>query len=1791
MSSSSSSRWGPSKAANHSTNVKKENGHNETRETTASTSAAAYTNSYPHSVGDVSEKTDDFVFIDEVEWGPRKDEEGYDTDQETATKPRRKVTAGDDACGCFPPKEGMACLDESCILYACREECRSNCLAGSVCGNKRLQRKEFRDVEVFEAGPKGKGLRLSNTTKPAEKGDILCEYTGKAIREAALGRLFRRYQLDRRLYILALGDGVYVDARQKGGSARYINHSCRPNCKVERWTVRGVIRAAVVAQDRIEPGTELTFDYQWLRQRGRAPTVCHCGTPECRGTLEMPKSLEEQDLQRELEGHWEQITTGKADQTLVNRTVQIFFKDHNEYFLGEVTGYDADKSLHCILYRQDMNEVWEDLSKENWMLLNEEVDKEHFIIAKKVHGRRSTTPTTTRLLTMTSSDGLQQTPVLSKNYLYVQSPIKENFWSMHLIERCQRNCSVQIEAEQMARPPVPPDTVEEVEKYAALDQSLDGTVWKITITGANVPKAYNILQKNIAFLEKKFALEEFARSSTAAHQATQMSTAARLLEANVGPSITDAHEVIFPRTIADAVKKRVQTVRDKCRSVNIFFVASDSKSKQFSKLILEGSLLSDIETAKEHLWQFLLGLCAETEAPMTPNKIYRTLGFLGGALSGEQFQLLLATNNNSSGKCTILKNRRLSLDASEDLNCSPFIQSFESTYRCTVWVQAQDDQGRIDSMNRIVNEATPDAPRKVFFGCKPSEVSRLGAVIQLRASELARGVKYIHLRSDRVYMKLMMKNGGRFFDFVKQVTGALVTIDPMTGDHLRIDGRLSQVKNQMFDESVTVLSETERASLADEVIRLQVECYRDICIREQPWIFGRDWTLNTFSLEDNSESSSPIATIGSLDRRSACQCGIEIAETVANLGLGGNVAGHAAIILYRVISVHPKFSTQIKLREAILACIFLANKAQKMVKWKRLDAVLAAGYATFYPGANFDKTSEEAAVLEERVLATEKEILGAVQYDVFWRDTEWISVAATGSGNLTEAFVQSAFDFAFSGPVLGAGGELWLKYGIEYIFATTAALLKADLSDLLPALSLIPLKVSQAAHLLVESAKYCRTSNCKTPLSPIAEDGNDQFDIYLPTIEQKCVEMMSRGNIVDDARASAVASVIENRYRIIAQQSRLSYAIRGIPREVVKVSVLPVIESVTAESTCRIHVSVSADSDAEDLVLDGSWKAISIADYLLRTKLNDLMALPPAVDISAEARDRPNEQAKACPGLLHSCDILTADGWSGTLKAESVHDGPTSHRLGGKCCIPGKVSEASLRNAGLRWWIPPKHVPDPSGSIPDLFVMRLDPADQVDYLVDLARSIAVDPEAFPMLMSRTSKQPSKCSERCMPISLQRWPPKKVSRKETAKAKQSKAEPMQMGFSAAALQEIQILKQLHGVIPSPQGHPNFLVPVGIALPGNDGDVSTSESASPDENGAGDAISPHDAIFSLFRSNEENAETAARKKSVENCASIVFQPTPFVLQRFMSRKLLSTESMLISDSILVAWFHDILSALVHCHANYVILRTVQLDQIVVDQSGVMKLGTMYRCTVMSAEDRHNSQNSVKTSHVKKKKDDDTNVAGNPYAAPEILLGCPEHSRESDVWAVGCLLAYLLLKKPLFSGKDRASLLTSQYKIVGAPSEGNYEEGLTFPYYSKPPKRYKRGVEKALEHLLKGEASHHQKAIDLISRMLHLDPRKRCTAAEALEHDLISDYFENCRSEFFRRKYVSDWMELKRGMKEATEGDRRLKAAENSRKRAAILIAASRSAAGADDDDLYNMDDFLTSSKPKNAKHKIN
>lgn len=1729
--------------------------------------------------------------ITDVEWADAKDRQATG---ELATKPKAVYT---DPCGCTASDDGMpCCIDESCVLYACLEECPADCSSGNACRNRRIAKKEWKNVEIVDAGPKGRGLV---TLEDIRQGEFIIEYVGRAIRKAYLEKLFGRYKNERMLYIMALDTDIYIDARTKGGKARFINHSCEPNCVVHRWKVNGILRAAIFATKHIKEGEELSFDYKWERKRGRAPTKCHCCTPSCRGTLEMPKSMEEEEEERKLMSHWKKPINKEAGREIVNRSIRIMSDEHHEWFSADVIKYDESSGNHLVMYRANFEEAWEDLKKENWMILDE--DAEQFVIAKKSARPRSLHQPTS-LLHASGLDGTQgRVQGEVKNYLFVQTPIKDGFLKQGLFDRCQRTVGVVIEFERVMdiETDSQGQTEEDLDRRQALSESKDGFAWKISVSGKGheaIIHALFILNKNVVYLHSKYNIE----------MPTSMAS-------NIPKKVTSelSEEVIIPRVIVDQIKRRMPLIRELCRNVSVTFAPSESKSKQFAKLLLEANIESDLFDAKKQLWPQCIAACVEMQAEFNSFGAHKDLGFFGGELSSEQFKLLVGLQRDFT----------LNQECNEDLRKSSFFNSFQNTHRCTVWVQAEDDMGRIDRRTLSVSEAVPNAPRKIYFGCDPKDVPKVWGLVETRAAELARGVRYLHLGADKVYQQFMMRKGGQFFDYIQRTSGASVQIDSMTGDHLRIDGRVSGSGIiQIGDwDSETTLGESDKAALAEELIKLQIELYRDHCTRYESWIFGRDWTLSNsvdknVKTEMQASASAHATTLSTrapgtpsgrnqFESRSVAVACMEIEDINSNLELEGMVAAHAVVILYRFLHVlgeNETLGTSSKLRELLLASLFLANKSQKVTKWKRMESLLEAAYRSFYPGTRFDKDNEEVAILESRVIQAESEILETLDFDIFWSGMDWVLRAAIEGGRIAEPLAKNAFDTALSGPVLAAGSEVWLSFGPAYVFAAVAGFLSLDLDPIFAALSLIPYKVCLVAERILESINSSSISKRAANIS-IFNAGNSGLINSFDQMKQNCMNAMTnrvRSGLAPHANLSEVGA----RYMLIGQRDSRRLIFRGVSSDVVRNEIVPVIDGVIAESKCKILVGENDKGGSEDIVLEGSWRALAIAEFLIKGACAKKGSFPSPVDAFTAKEDAVyKQQSKRQPGLLTMSAIHTAEGWDGTIQSKLRSDS-VGRKVGGKACVAGKIPEERLRKVGLRWWIPPRYGPSPTASICDMFCIRTPTGgedkrlEDLKALVDLSMALLGEASAsseFPVLFSVSSKRiENSQADRCIAVSMQRWPSEKVSSKEQGK---SSSKQSQLGYSPAALQELQLLTQLHSLIPSPQGHPNFILPVAIALPQN-----IPNNATHDQPEASTFGQPQKDIFSLFQTSEQNERRKEKEKKWKEMATgphLVFHPTPFVLQRVIScsKKNRDDPDSAISSPLLAAWFHDLLSALVHCHTNHVVLRAFQADQVFLDDSGVAKLSGLYRATILPFNERATSINPLRNARSAKKEkgretqDDGSDMTSNPFVAPEILLGSMKHTKETDIWSIGCLMANLLLGKPLFVGKERTSVLMAMFKIVGTPGKENYSDASRFPYYRDPPKKYKRGVQKAFQHMMKDEDYKvHEKAIDLIAAMIYLDPQKRITAVDALKHEYMIQYVEDCSTEAFRGQFVQDWMSLKKRLVYSNKNDEiEARQNEQSAKRKAMILATQSSPAEDEVDDLYDMDEILGGRTEKKSR----
>lgn len=116
-------------------------------------------------------------------------------------------------------------------------------------------------------------------------GTFVIEYVGEVVTRAEYRRRMAQLQSAGAdtFYFLALTAGLVIDAGRRGNQARFMNHSCEPNCRTEKWQVGGKTRVGLFALTDLAAGDELTFNYQ-LEAAGEA-RKCVCGAGACRGTI------------------------------------------------------------------------------------------------------------------------------------------------------------------------------------------------------------------------------------------------------------------------------------------------------------------------------------------------------------------------------------------------------------------------------------------------------------------------------------------------------------------------------------------------------------------------------------------------------------------------------------------------------------------------------------------------------------------------------------------------------------------------------------------------------------------------------------------------------------------------------------------------------------------------------------------------------------------------------------------------------------------------------------------------------------------------------------------------------------------------------------------------------------------------------------------------------------------------------------------------------------------------------------------------------------------------------------------------------------------------------------------------------------------------------------------------------------------------------------------------------------------------------------------------------------------
>lgn len=215
------------------------------------------------------------------------------------------------------------------------------------------------------------------------------------------------------------------------------------------------------------------------------------------------------------------------------------------------------------------------------------------------------------------------------------------------------------------------------------------------------------------------------------------------------------------------------------------------------------------------------------------------------------------------------------------------------------------------------------------------------------------------------------------------------------------------------------------------------------------------------------------------------------------------------------------------------------------------------------------------------------------------------------------------------------------------------------------------------------------------------------------------------------------------------------------------------------------------------------------------------------------------------------------------------------------------------------------------------------------------------------------------------------------------------------------------------------------------------------------------------------------------SDETCVMIIFEKMDCDLRKYIN----FSKSMPIS--LIQSYAYQILSGIVYLHSNGIIHRNISPANILINQNGSAKI-----CDFESS--RFYSVPILPMT---------PSVTSLWYRSPEMLMGTDLYTPSVDVWSCGCLIAEMVNRHPLFAGDSDIDQLMKIFDILGSPTLETWPDFQKMPrYHHKLPERKGKPFASCLQ-------TDNSQLIDLLQKMLTLDPSKRINAIECLKHPFFS------------------------------------------------------------------------------------
>jgi len=204
----------------------------------------------------------------------------------------------------------------------------------------------------------------------------------------------------------------------------------------------------------------------------------------------------------------------------------------------------------------------------------------------------------------------------------------------------------------------------------------------------------------------------------------------------------------------------------------------------------------------------------------------------------------------------------------------------------------------------------------------------------------------------------------------------------------------------------------------------------------------------------------------------------------------------------------------------------------------------------------------------------------------------------------------------------------------------------------------------------------------------------------------------------------------------------------------------------------------------------------------------------------------------------------------------------------------------------------------------------------------------------------------------------------------------------------------------------------------------------------------------------------------------------------------RHLLQSSRYNLSVSEIKCLLKQLLEAVSYMHSKDIVHRDLKTSNLLYTGDGVLKVCDFGLSRKMSGSGSYTPT-----------------VVTLTYRAPELLLGCEKYTSAIDVWAIGCILAELLLGEPLFKGRNEIEQIDCIFRTMGTPSISSWPDWKQYKLAGLFENMKDNSGDEFYSTFaglsFNGGVYVSDDGIDLLEQLLCYDPSKRITASTALKH----------------------------------------------------------------------------------------